>query len=405
MNNQLTIDIGSSSVDLCKWDGRSVHVEKLRDPDSLDLSGLIERMSPRPGFDLIVRSTRADYVLPDTRRGDAEEARVYGARSFRTVPADCAADPGESAARQAADRQRLGCICSVEIGAAIARVALIDSQGRRISNRSETIPHGATTRGSDDRAVPDFVIPVVRRFLDSTGAHNDACGTGAVSMVCYGGAGPALATKLAEACGIQAILIPVFAGTLACVGMLFADIVLTVREQVEPRPFEFAYLRRQFGRLMDSAAAAVTRHGYDIDDTECMRIVELGIPGGAESIEIEVDSLAVSDAVLRRFVNSIPGAGGHVPEIRAFSVHATIATPKPTWPLPAAPASSSAAHSARDVCFSPTVDPVVERAAMATGAALAGPATVTERHTSTVIGSGWTAEVLGTGDMLLRSKT
>ena len=164
MNDVVNVDIGHGFVDLCKWDGRSIEVEKAAVPAGLEPAAWIDRMSPRAGFDLVVRSTR----FPSAAQADvASVSGVRGAGSCRIVPSDCAADPGEAAARQAANRNRLGKICSVEIGAAEVRVGLIDRRGRSLSSKTIRIPDGAS--GSNDRVDPLFVASAIWQAMNASG--------------------------------------------------------------------------------------------------------------------------------------------------------------------------------------------------------------------------------------------
>ncbi|MCZ6815996.1 MAG: hypothetical protein O7F76_04765 [Planctomycetota bacterium] len=396
MNDVVNVDIGHGFVDLCKWDGRSIEVEKAAVPAGLEPAAWIERMSPRAGFDLVVRSTR----LPSGAAADiASSSRVCGARSCRVVPADCAADPGAAAARHAADRNRLGKICSVEIGAAEVRVGLIDRRGRCLSSKTIRIPDRAS--GSNARVDPLFVASAIRQVMNASGEGVLPSDTEAIPIVCFGGAGPAVATMLADACNTRTVLIPVYAGTLACVGLLLADIVLDLREEVEPRPLDLSRLRRQFAGMMDSAATAVTRQGYDIDDTVCSRFVELGIAGQVEAVEMEVESLSIADAILQRFSESGLGDSGQTPEVRAIRVGATIATSKPALPLPVLPSARRSVEQSSEDSLGAHMETRVDRRELAAGSVAVGPATITERHTETRVGSGWRADVQPSGDILM----
>jgi N-methylhydantoinase A/oxoprolinase/acetone carboxylase beta subunit len=60
-------------------------------------------------------------------------------------------------------------------------------------------------------------------------------------------------------------------------------------------------LRRAFLTLMDAAAAAVQRAGYDLDDCVVERFVTLRYQGDAQSRTIEAESLTELDRLLRPF--------------------------------------------------------------------------------------------------------
>lgn len=371
-------------------------MEKISIQAEVDLPGLIARMSPRMGFDLIIRSTRH----PRDAEDDVTRASsVHGARSCRVVPVDCAADPGEAAARHAADRNGLGDICSVEIGAAIVRVGLIDRRGRSFSSMTISNPDSASATRSNDPANTEFTASTIRRLLNSPVEGSVPPDPETIPFVCFGGAGPARAAALAEACGVRTILIPVHAGTLACVGLLLADIILDICEEVDPCPLDLLLLRRWFAGLMDSAATAVTRQGYDIDDAICTRFVELGISGDANAVVLEVESLSVTDGILQQFRATPVGVSGRTPEVRSIRVGVTIATSKPALPLPCVPTVLGRVEQPSSTCLKAGMEGPFDRRDLAAGTVLRGPTSIIERHTQTCIGSGWRAEVQPSGDI------
>ncbi|MCC7316741.1 MAG: hypothetical protein IT419_18260, partial [Planctomycetes bacterium] len=160
----------------------------------------------------------------------------------------------------------------------------------------------------------------------------------AALLIAYGGAGPLHAEAIAAECGLARVLIPPHAAALPAIGMLIADIVLDYRQVIEPGPIDVSLLRRTFARLMDEANDAVTREGYDVDNTICTRCAEMGFAGDAETVVVSCefmgDAAGLADA-FRREIAKTPGRiGSDAPiEVRAACIRVIIDTPKIELPL------------------------------------------------------------------------
>ncbi|MFQ5422402.1 MAG: hydantoinase/oxoprolinase family protein [Phycisphaerae bacterium] len=406
MNPSVAIDVGTASVDLCSWHGGNLLIDKVpfADPISM-LPHWLERLSPPPRFELVLRSTW-DGIDGAQEERFRDAAMTFGARWLRIVAADCPADPGVAAARQAADRLRLGVVWSVEIGATRATTARVDRRGAAACLRHLPLPASL----KDSPPSGESLDPDLRRLFRAERRPDGSPAPSRVPLVCFGGAGPTLATAIADCCGASSVVIPVHAGTLACIGLLISDIVLDFRETWPPRPLNMPFLRQAFLRLMDSACDAVAAEGYDLDDTICDRTVEMAPAGSASAVRVEADALAEAALLLKRFRQTWTAAHGsaetnHPIEIRAAAVRATVATTKPPLPLPNLPHGGSNPASASQEARtrkSRSAGGCVRRYELPPGATVHGPATITERHTETRVGAGWSAVVQPTSDLWLQ---
>ncbi len=405
MNPSVAIDVGTASVDLCSWHGRNLLVDKV--PFADPISGLphwLERLSPPRRFELVSRSIWDD--IDGTREERLRDvAATRGARSLRIVAADCPADPGVAAARQAADRLRLGAIRSVEIGAAHVTTARVDRRGVATFLRHVALPVALRVSPPSGEALD----PSLRRLFGAKPEPDGSIAPSDAPLVCFGEFGPALATAIADCCGASSVVIPVHAASLACIGLLIADIVLDFRETWRPRPLNMPFLREAFLRLMDAACDAVAAEGYDLDDTICDRMVEMAPAGSANVIRIEADALADSAPLLKRFGKTWMAAHGaietnHPIEIRAAAVRATVATTKPSLPLPQGGPSLASDLPDAEPRGSRSDECRVRRHELLPGVTLHGPVMITERHTQTRVGVGWRAVVQPTGDLWLQRK-
>ncbi|HKQ49596.1 MAG TPA: hypothetical protein VJZ71_16105 [Phycisphaerae bacterium] len=284
------LDAGEDDVQLCKWDGVEIRIERAAAPDvTAAISQALDKLVPRPGFRLRYRIAEG---VPDSEvmaRWIEGVGRSLGVGAIRRLPDDVRAEPGLTAARQAADRHRLGEIVCLELRRGSYICAAVDARGRA----------GTHERGK--WADADAVGAVVKRF-----------GRAGSTLTCYGCAvSEAKAIEIARRFGLRHVLVPDYAASFAVVGMLIVDLVFELRADPPKDSADTRGIRESFARLMDEAARQVTLEGYDIDDTVCERLVEMA---GGEGILLE-------------------GLTGPSKEIRGLFLRVTIHTPK--FALPA----------------------------------------------------------------------
>ncbi len=274
----VAIDIGTSHVGLCRWDGRALVARKLpAAPPEQAWAAWIDALHPAGPYSVLFRWPAAELaeeqgatgclsltspmsrmpspenaragkppVVPDRRASDAlgspsqplpldtikALARSHGAIDFRALTAETCAYPALAAARYAADLEHLGRILVVEAGASGTSLGIVEPDGRASAQRF--LPTALPADGVHS------IEPLIRRFLESDAGPPDAERSG-LPLVCGGGAGPPVAAALAEACGLRRVLIPPHAGVMATIGMLLADIVIRLEERM-PHPTGTAVL-------------------------------------------------------------------------------------------------------------------------------------------------------------------
>ncbi|MBI1181118.1 MAG: 5-oxoprolinase [Alphaproteobacteria bacterium] len=225
------------------------------------------------------------------------------------------------------------------------------------------------------------------------------------ALVSFGGAGGQHACLVADALGMTTVLIHPLAGVLSALGMGLAE-ARELRQETVERPFSAEALdglEPVFERLADEALPAVA----DLSErTEALRRVHLRYAGTDTALEVPFGSMdsvmaAFEDAHRRRygFVES-----GKPLVIESVTLEAVGHMPQPDLSRPDALAAAKGAPGETVPVF---LDGgwrdtrLVDRAALAPGAALDGPAIVAEPHGTNLVAPGWRATLTGRGDLLL----
>lgn len=250
----ICIDVEEDEVQVCKWDGREIRLERSAGLDATEaVAEGIRRLAPRPGFQLRYRIAEGAASKEEMARRIEELGRGAGAKAIRRLPDDIRAEPGLTAARQAADQHRLGEIVCLDLQRSSFLCAAVDGRG------------GVTAHERGNPADAEAICAAVSQVKRD-----------AVTLVWYGSASsPAVAVEIARRCGYQQVLIPDYAASLTVVGMLIVDLIFELRADAPTDLADTRGFREGFARMMDEAARQVMLEGYDIDDTICERLVEV----------------------------------------------------------------------------------------------------------------------------------
>ncbi|MFP4228932.1 MAG: hydantoinase/oxoprolinase family protein [Salinivenus sp.] len=226
------------------------------------------------------------------------------------------------------------------------------------------------------------------------------------TLVPFGGAGPLHAAALAEALGIERILVPPSPGVLSALGLLMADVVYDTSRAVLA---DASTLSTDPQPLRDAAASTAQEVRAVLDNREALAITwELDLRYAGQSYELGVplpealDAAAVRSATSafherhrQRYGHADPDSPVEVVTLRARGHIAT-----DSLPLPQAPqrdrALADARIGTRPVWFDadgPTTTPTYRREDLQVGHAFDGPAVLHQYDSTVVVPPGWHARV------------
>ena len=237
---------------------------------------------------------------------------------------------------------------------------------------------------------------------------------GGRTLIAFGGGGPVHGYRVAEKVGIDRVLVPIGAGVGSAIGLLRA-------------PVGYEVVRSRYGRLgtydvhsvnallddMTAEAEQVVAGGSFGAPTRQSRLAFMRYVGQGHEIPVtlperglvESDVAALReefDAAYARFYDR-PVPGSDV-EVMSYAVTVTTVPEAGTaGPAPTGAAVTPGQQRVRDTATGDEAAWAVhQRADLAAGEQIAGPAIVAEAETSTLIGPGWSATVDERGYLDLR---
>jgi 5-oxoprolinase (ATP-hydrolysing) len=226
------------------------------------------------------------------------------------------------------------------------------------------------------------------------------------ALIAFGGAGAQHGCAVAELLGMNRVVVPADAGLLSALGIGHAVVerfaerqVLQSVEAVGPKIADWLQ------ELADEAASAVVGEGLPADEVVVRRrIVNLRYLGQEATLAIEYDPrIALVEAFAARYQERY----GHTPEARPVEIESlrVVASTRPVVYGPTATPHERPAEPARitSAWFRGAYlgAPVYDRERLPPGSRFMGPALVWERHSATVVESGWQGRMDGAGALVL----
>jgi N-methylhydantoinase A len=235
------------------------------------------------------------------------------------------------------------------------------------------------------------------------------------TLIAFGGAGPVHACRVAEKIGIRHVLVPSGAGVGSAIGFLRAPVGYEVVRSLYQRfsTFDVAAVNTLLADMEAEAMDVVAQGSFGAPVTQgriaYMRYVgqghEIPVPLPARPLgQEDVPRMrAAYDGEYTRFYDR-PVPGSDV-EIMSYAVLvATVPDDDPGTPVAGddavfvPDATPARTQLVRDTTTGEVASwPVHERAALAAGVHIVGPAILAEDETSTLVSPGWTATVNGLG--------
>ena len=227
------------------------------------------------------------------------------------------------------------------------------------------------------------------------------------ALVAFGGAGGQHACKVAEALGVERVLIHPLAGMLSAFGIGQADLLAVAAKPVERALDDalIAELRAALDALQSQARASLAQSPVRPARVRLTEIVKVRIDGSDTALPIPFgtasDVRAAFIALHKKTFGFEPASTRLIVESVRLEAAGEMATPalaapvtggKPAAPLAQVPLFVDRHY--RDV-------PAYRRGELAAGQRIAGPALVIEDGATTVIDAGWSGVLSDQGDLLL----
>ncbi len=227
-------------------------------------------------------------------------------------------------------------------------------------------------------------------------------------LACFGGAGGQHACLVADALGMDRVMIHPLAGVLSAYGMGLAD-QRSLRERTVALPLtEAAGIATALAALEIEARRALTDQGIDAATIRTEHHVELRYTASDFGIEVAHDTLGAMQAAFeagyaRQF--GFTGDDALIAErvrVEAIAGSADVGDAIVTL---AEETSAPRATVALYLNGTPRDAPLYDRAGLARGTTLVGPALIVDPSATTMVEDGWTARVDAYGNLILTRHT
>lgn len=228
-------------------------------------------------------------------------------------------------------------------------------------------------------------------------------------LVAFGGAGGQHACAVADAVGVETVLIHPLAGVLSAWGMGLAR-PRVVREATVNAPLtDELDLAGAVGALEAEALAAFRADHPGIDAPQATAVAHLAYAGADSAIAL---ALAPAGRLAEDFHTAHGRRFGFAaPDAAVMVTRLTVDVTPPGGAagrrdMPAAPAMAPPA-TRRIIMRSAGADhetPMFERESLPPGARITGPALIVEAASTTVVEPGWQADVRANGDLVLQRR-
>ncbi len=266
------------------------------------------------------------------------------------------------------------------------------------------------------RLVNANMVNGIRRTTASKGVDPSR-----LTMLAYGGNGPAFAGIQAQELGIATVLIPRASPTFSALGTLVADPTVdeerSVIAPVGELPIE--RLRELWGELAHHARACLAEAGFGGDAIEATFQLNMRYPGQNFSLSFDVAQGGIGDLAwldeglgeraLALFNERHTDEYGHIredelPEVTGVRLVARVSTASP----------QAGGKAVSDKCEAPAASTrpvnlgggyvetkIIDGSAIVAGDFVVGPAVIAEVFTTIVVYPGWRAEMDGAGDYVM----
>lgn len=225
----------------------------------------------------------------------------------------------------------------------------------------------------------------------------------AFSLCCFGGAGGLHVCALAEALGMDKVIVPQHGGVLSALGMLVAprERQLSLTRRCPLGSLNEREVSADLDRLASRGKAELKAEGVAEDAIQVQPSLDLRYSGQSYSINLPFAGLLES---AEHFHDQHERLYGHRLErpVELVNLRQRVFSPARRLDLPklAACDGSVAADGEADL-FGIGKAPLYQRAALRAGAQIRGPALICETVSTTLLAGGWELRVDAVGNLLL----
>ncbi|MEE8258967.1 MAG: hydantoinase B/oxoprolinase family protein, partial [Sphingomonadales bacterium] len=214
------------------------------------------------------------------------------------------------------------------------------------------------------------------------------------TLVSFGGAGGQHACLVADALGVETILIHPLAGVLSALGIGQSGLVKVVERTIE-KPLEAKSLKATaavLNDLKDEAIRSLEVQGAEPGAITAQFFLKVRFDGSDTPLTVGYGKI---DAITATFRDAHEGLFGFYEENKKLIIQSAVveaATPGEDAITLPAPGKSSRVQKGH----------VTVRDDLSPGEIVSGPAVIVEDHGTNIIEAGWQAEVSTTGNLILR---
>jgi N-methylhydantoinase A len=390
----ITYDMGGTSTDVCVCDGEPAVVS------ATEIAGWPIRVPM-----LAIHTVGA---------GGGSIARLDAGGALRVGPESAGADPGPACYGRGDDAT------VTDANLVLGRIVPSHFLGGRMpldaSRSAAAIQQIATRVGAEPGDVARSILAVAEAAMVRAVKHVSAVrgyDPAGFMLLSFGGAGGLHACALADALGMEGVIVPAHPGVLSAMGAMMADRVKdhsrSAAELSTTTPDVLERLRKHYAELMERAALAVQIDGFEQDDCVLDRFADMRYRGQSHEITVPVEFLTDARTLVEPF-HAVHEAryGFRLPdspvEIVTLRIRSTITTPPlPAWtPATQAGGVERAILERRPVMFdAPTDTPIFDREKLAPGDEVTGPAVIVEPFATTLVPPTWHARVHDEGHLVL----
>ena len=240
------------------------------------------------------------------------------------------------------------------------------------------------------------------------------------TLVAFGGGGPVLGARVAQAVGIRRVIVPPYPGISCAMGLLQTDVKHTYLRSrlssLEAAPVD--ELNAIFAELEARSSVEAEQEGFAAEQVQIERQLDIRYPYQGYELTVpcperdlveadKPDIAAAFDALHESVYGS--SAPGEKPEVVNVRVVSTVSVPKLDMPAIEVSDARPEPVSRRPVLFEAGEGyldtPIYDRAKLKAGAVIEGPAIVEQLDSTTVVLPGMTASVEKFGNIIIQIDT